>query len=47
MAATDRRRSMAPELLAPLFELPGLQFFSPQKEGFAAPKSFPLIDLME
>jgi hypothetical protein len=35
---------MAPELLAPLFELPGVQIFSLQKEGSAAPKSFPLID---
>jgi tetratricopeptide (TPR) repeat protein len=45
-AAIDRRRSMAPELLAPLFDVPGLQFFSLQKDGPAAPPHFRLIDVM-
>jgi hypothetical protein len=38
-AATDRRRSMAPDRLAPLLELPGLHFFSLQKDGPAAPSN--------
>jgi hypothetical protein len=46
LAAIDRRRSMAPERLTPLFELPSLQFFNLQKDGPAAPKAFSLIDLM-
>jgi tetratricopeptide (TPR) repeat protein len=45
-AATDRRRSIAAERLAPLFELPGLHFFSLQKDGPGAPAHFPLIDFM-
>ena len=43
----DRRRSLAPERLAPLFELPGVQFFSLQKDGPAAPAEFPLTDFMD
>jgi hypothetical protein len=46
MAARDRRRSVAPDLLAPLFGLPGLRFFSLQKDGPAAPGGFPLTDFM-
>jgi tetratricopeptide (TPR) repeat protein len=46
LTATDRRRSLAPERLAPLFDIPGLQFFSLQKDGPAPPKDFPLIDYM-
>ena len=46
LAATDRRRSVTPELLAPLFNLPGFHFFSLQKDGTAAPESFPLTDFM-
>jgi Flp pilus assembly protein TadD len=45
-AALDRRRSIAPERLAPLFELPGLRFYSLQKDGPAAPTHFPLADFM-
>jgi hypothetical protein len=45
-AAIGRRRSIAPDRLAPLFESPGLHFFSLQKEGAAAPADFPLIDFM-
>jgi tetratricopeptide (TPR) repeat protein len=46
MAAVDRRRSIAPEHLAPLFAVPGVRFFSLQKGGPAAPPAFGLIDLM-
>ena len=46
LAAVDRRRSMAPAELAPLFQLPGVQFVSLQKSGPAAPAEFPLTDLM-
>ncbi len=42
----DRRRSLAPDRLAPLFDLPGVHFFSLQKGGPAAPEAFPLTDLM-
>ncbi len=41
--ATDRRRSMDPALLAPLADLPGVHFFSLQKEGTAP---FALHDFM-
>jgi hypothetical protein len=44
--ATLRLRSVAPERLAPLFDLPGLHFFSLQKGGVAAPEDFPLTDFM-
>ncbi len=47
LAATDRRRSMPPDRLAPLFELSGVHFFSLQKGGPAAPANFPLTDFME
>ena len=46
-AAIDRRRSMAPELLAPLMQTPGCRFYSLQKDGPACPEGFPIIDLME
>ncbi|MEJ1976210.1 MAG: tetratricopeptide repeat protein [Acetobacteraceae bacterium] len=46
LAAVDRRRSLPPERLSPLFEVPGVQFFSLQKGGPAAPADVPLIDLM-
>jgi tetratricopeptide (TPR) repeat protein len=46
-AAVDRRRSIAPERLAPLFELPGLHFVSLQKDGTVAPADFPLTDIMD
>jgi Flp pilus assembly protein TadD len=45
-AARDRRRSLAPDRLAPLFDLPGVHFFSLQKGGPAAPEDFPLSDFM-
>ncbi len=46
LAAVDRRRSMAPDRLAPLFALSGLHFFSLQKGGPAARADFPLTDFM-
>ena len=44
--ALDRRRSIAPDLLAPLFAVPGLHFVSLQKDGPAAPTDFPLTNIM-
>jgi Flp pilus assembly protein TadD len=44
LIATDRRRSVAAKTLQPLIDIPGLQFYTLQKEG--APAPFPLIDLM-
>jgi Flp pilus assembly protein TadD len=46
LAAVDRRRSIAPELLAPLFNLPGFHFFSLQKDRAVAPENFLLTDFM-
>ncbi len=46
LIATDRKRSIAPEMLAPLFAVPGVQCFSLQKEGPNAPETFPLTDWM-
>jgi hypothetical protein len=46
-AATDRRRSMPFERMAPLLEVPGVHFFSLQKTGAAAPPDRGLIDLMD
>ena len=45
-AAVNHRRSIAADRLAPLFDHPGLQFFSLQKDGPAAPNGFPLTDFM-
>jgi len=45
-AAIDRRRSIAPDRLAPLFEVSGPRFFSLQKDGPAAPEHFALTDFM-
>jgi len=45
-AAIDQRRSVAPDRLAPLFEVAGIWFFSLQKGGPAAPATFGLTDLM-
>lgn len=44
--ALDRRRSISPDRLSPLFEVPGLHFFSLQKDGPAPPPHLPLIDVM-
>jgi tetratricopeptide (TPR) repeat protein len=46
MAAVDRRRSIAPERLAPLLAIPGVHFISLQKEGPPAPPEFGLTDIM-
>ena len=42
----DIRRSLAPDRLAPLFDLAGVHFFSLQKDGPAAPANPKLTDLM-
>jgi tetratricopeptide (TPR) repeat protein len=42
----DQRRSIAPERLAPLFEVSGVSFLSLQKDGPADPAVVPLIDVM-
>jgi len=44
--AMDQQRSIDPELLFPLMQVPGVQYFSLQKEGMGAPDSFPVIDWM-
>jgi tRNA-Thr(GGU) m(6)t(6)A37 methyltransferase TsaA len=46
VSAVDRRRSIDPALLAPLFQVPGLRFFSLQKDGPPAPAQFALTDVM-
>ena len=46
LIAADQKRSIAPEVLAPLMDMPNVQFFSLQKEGMRAPEAFPLIDWM-
>ena len=42
----NRRRSIAPERLAPLFDVSGVSWFSLQKTAPFAPPEFPLIDYM-
>ena len=44
--SVDRKRSISPELLAPLVEVDGIQFFNLQKDGPPAPAEFGLIDFM-
>ncbi len=46
LAAVDRRRSIAPERLAPVFAVPGVQFVSLQKDGPAVPDPAGLFDAM-
>ena len=46
LIATDRKRSVAPEILAPLMHVPGVRFFSLQKGGPRCPDAFHLIDWM-
>jgi len=46
LAAVDRRRSLAPDRLAPLFDVPGVDWFSLQKTGPAPPAELRLTDLM-
>ena len=38
---------MVPDLLAPLMDIPGIRFYSLQKDGPPAPKEFGLIDVMD
>jgi Flp pilus assembly protein TadD len=45
LAAVDRRRSLDPALLAPLFAVPGVNFVSLQK-GQSPPPTFPVADFM-
>jgi tetratricopeptide (TPR) repeat protein len=47
LAAQDRRRSLAPDQLTPLFEVSGLHFFSLQKIGAKPPDDLPLTDFMD
>ncbi len=44
--AMDRRRYLAPDRLAPVFDVSGVRFFSLQKDGPPAPVNFPMIDFM-
>lgn len=46
-AAVDKRRSIRVERMAPIFNVPGVHFFSLQKTGAAAPPAFNLIDVMD
>jgi Flp pilus assembly protein TadD len=46
LSAVDRRRSIAPERLAPLFAVRGARFFSLQKVGPPMPAEFPVSDFM-
>ncbi|HET6306862.1 MAG TPA: tetratricopeptide repeat protein, partial [Rhodopila sp.] len=45
-AAMDRRRSLAADWLAPVFDVKGVQFFSLQKDAPATIEDFPLHDFM-
>jgi tetratricopeptide (TPR) repeat protein len=47
LAAMDRRRSMPPAKLAPLFAIPGIQMFGLQKSGPACPAHLPLVSFMD
>lgn len=47
LAAVDRRRSLAVDLLAPIIDSEGIQFYSLQKDGAPAPKEFGLINFMD
>ena len=45
-ADRNRRRSLAPDRMVSLFEVPGVQFFSLQKSGPTVPDCFPVRDFM-
>lgn len=47
LAMIDRRRSIAPEMLAPIVKNKNIHFFSLQKDGLKAPEALGLIDLMD
>jgi len=44
--ALDRRRSVTPEQLIRLFDIPGVIFFSLQKDDPPPPGRFPMVDVM-
>ena len=46
ITARNQNRSIAPEVLAPLMDVPNVQFFSLQKEETRPPEAFHLIDWM-
>ncbi len=46
LALLDRRRSIPPARLAPIFAVPGVRFFGLQKDGPDAPAGFPLTEVM-
>jgi Tfp pilus assembly protein PilF len=46
LSAADRRRSIAPQRLAPLFAVKGARFFSLQKDGPPMPAHLPVADFM-
>lgn len=46
-SSANRRRNIAPERLEPLFAVPGISWFSLQKDRADAPGHLPLIDLMD
>lgn len=46
LIAADRRRSFAPETLAPLLDVAGVRFFSLQKDGSRFPDASGVIDWM-
>lgn len=46
LVATDRRRSVTPETFAPLFDVPGVAFYSLQKTGAPMPPEFGVTDFM-
>lgn len=47
LVATDRRRSVAPEMFAPLMDITGIHFYSLQKLGPKALSHWNLTDLMD
>jgi Tfp pilus assembly protein PilF len=47
LAAADRRRSISPELLVPLKDIDGIQFYSLQKDGSPPPKDLNMITLID
>lgn len=46
IAALDRRRSLVPEMLSPFLDVPGVDYFSLQKDGSPAPAEFGFADFM-
>ena len=46
-ATVDRRRSMAPEMMAPILRVPGARFYSLQKDSPPVPGGSGLVDFMD